>query len=190
MSDQKVSVLTLMSGSVVDPAADLIYFVDLSLGVGGSRAITPAEFQKALAVIAAGTDPLVVGPALRWVKVGNALPYTAFQTAATTKTNTLFSLIAAGVVHAVKMKASTAFVGASISALTMKVGVGGNDKYASDYDMLAAVSATNFSLNESMGTESHTGSTAITITATATGANLSALSAGVLDVWALLSVAL
>lgn len=131
-----------------------------------------------------------IGSTPTWIKVGTALPYTSFQTAATTNTITLFSLIAAGIVHEVKIKHSTAFAGGSINAMTLSVGISGTvDKYASAFDVFQAVSATAFELSDALGTESHTGATNITITATSTGANLSALTAGVVDVWALLSVA-
>lgn len=137
-----------------------------------------------------GSDASQAGSTPEWVKVGDALSYTTFRTAATTKTNTLFSLPAGGIVHEVKMKASTAFAGTSISALTFSVGIAGtHDKYASAFDGLAAVAATTFELSDALGAESHTAATNITISADATGANLSALSAGVLDVWALISIA-
>lgn len=137
-----------------------------------------------------GSDVSLAGSLPRWFKVGNALSYTSFSAAATTKTNTLFTLPAGGIIHDIKAKTSTAFVGTAISALTFSVGLTGtHDKYATAFDALAAVSATQFELSDGIGTESHTADVNITITADATGANLTALTAGVVDVWALVSVA-
>ncbi len=138
----------------------------------------------------AGTNPASIGAAPAWVKVGDAIPHTAFQTASTTNAIALFTLPAGGVIHATKIKHSTTFAGASISALTISVGIAGtNDKYASAFDCLQAVSGTAFETSDGLYSESHTATAAITVTAVSTGANLSALSAGVVDVWCLLSVA-
>lgn len=138
---------------------------------------------------AAGTNPALIGAVPIWVKVGS-VPYTSFQTAATTNSITLFSLIAAGIIHETKIKHSVAFSGAAIASVTVSVGISGtNDKYASAFDVLQAVSATAFELSDSLGSESHTAATNITITAVSSGTNLSALSAGSVDVWAKLSVA-
>lgn len=138
--------------------------------------------------LASNIDLTVISDTPKWYKVGAAVSYTTFQTAATGKNNTLFSLPAGSIIHAVKLKHSTAFAGALISAMTLSVGISGTvDKYASAFDVLQAVSGTAFELSQSMGTESHTADTDITITAASTGANLSALSAGAVDVWAFIS---
>lgn len=140
--------------------------------------------------VGTSTDPASIGATPEWVKVGAALPFTAFQTAALTKTNTLFSLIAGGIVHAVKIKHSASFTGGAIASCTMSVGIAGTvDKYASAFDVFQAVSGTAFELSDALGSESHTAATNITITATSTVANLAALTTGTVDVWALLSVA-
>lgn len=135
--------------------------------------------------------PSNLGPVATWIKVGDALSYTTFQTAATSKSNTLFSLIAGGIISGIKIKHSTAFAGTLITAVTMEVGVVGiTDEYSSPaFDVFQVVSATAFGLYNSVGSESATAATNILITARSTGANLSALSAGVVDVWALLSKA-
>lgn len=125
-----------------------------------------------------------------WIKVGSALAYTSFQTAATSLSVTLFSLVAGGIISGIKIKHSTAFAGAAISAVTMEVGtVGTTDLYAPAFDVLQATGAGVFSLSGVLGSESHTAATNILVTARSTGANLSALSAGVVDIWALLSKA-
>lgn len=135
-------------------------------------------------------DSLVGAGGLRWQKVGDGLLYTAFQTAATTKSNALFTLNAAGIIHAVKVKHSTAFAGGAIATCTISVGKSGeNDRYASAFDVMSAVSATNYFIDERTVGESHTATTAVTVTAVSTGANLSALTAGEVDIWALISQA-
>lgn len=139
----------------------------------------------------AGTNPAAIGATLQWVKVGVAISHTAFQTAALTNSITLFTLAAAGVIHAVKIKHSVAFAGAAIASYTLSVGIGGTlAKYASAFDVFQAVSNTAFQLSAVTGSENNGATTPILITATSTGANLSASTAGTVDVWALLSVAL
>lgn len=135
-------------------------------------------------------DPSIIGSIPQWIKVGNAISHTAFQTGATTNNITLFTLLAGGIIHAVKIKHSTAFAGGVISAYTLSVGIAGTlAKYATAFDVFQVVSATAYQLSNSFGGESHTATTAIKIAATSTGANLSASTAGVVDVWALLSTA-
>lgn len=140
---------------------------------------------------AAGTDANAIGAIPRWVKVGSALDYTQFSAAALLKTNTLFSAKAGTVVHEIKLKHSTAFAGPAITAVTAEVGIAGTtDKYLSAFNVLQAVAATTFGMADSMGSESHTAAVNVTITLRTVGANTAALTAGVLDVYALLSVAL
>lgn len=124
-----------------------------------------------------------------WQLVGNALDFTQFQTAATLKTNLLFNLPAAGVIQGVIIKASAAFTGALITAVTAEVGiVGTTDKYAGAFDVLQAVGDTVFSITQVFSSENFAAATAINITLRSTGANLSALATGALSVWALTSV--
>ena len=131
-----------------------------------------------------------LGPVGQWVKVGSAIPYTSFQTASTTNSIALFTLAAGEIVHAVKIKHSTAFAGGAIATCTLSVGKSGeNDRYASAFSVMGAVSATNYFIDQRMVGESHTATTAVTATMVSTGANLSALTAGVVDIWAYLSTA-
>lgn len=110
--------------------------------------------------------------------------YADLATAATTNNITVATLPAGAVVEAVKIKHSTAFAGGAISAYTVSVGITGNlTKYAAAYDVFQAVSATAMQLSTTQGTESHTATTALKIAATSTGANLSAATAGSVDVW-------
>jgi hypothetical protein len=131
-------------------------------------------------------DPTQVTNVPTWLKF--TIPYTTFATAALTNSPTLFTLPIAGIIHAVKIKHSVAFTGGAISAYTIKLGITGNTaKYASAYNVFQAVSGTNFQLTSTMGSESHTATTAILATATSVGANLNAATAGSCDIWVLLS---
>ena len=114
--------------------------------------------------------------------------YSQLAAAATTNNITLFSLPAGGVIHAVKTKHSASFTGGSISAYTLSVGITGTlAKYSAAFDVFQAASATAMQLATTVGTESHTAATAIKIAAASTGANLSAATAGSVDVWVLVS---
>lgn len=138
-----------------------------------------------------GTDPAAIGAVPQWVKVGNAISHTAFQTAATTLSITLFTLAAAGLIHAIKIKHSTAFGGGAITAYTLSVGIAGTlAKYATAFDVFQAPSNTAFQTSSILGSENNGAGTAILITAISTTANLNASTTGVVDVWALLSKAL
>lgn len=134
------------------------------------------------------SGPGTIDPSPTWVKVGAALSYTTFQAAATSKSNTLFSLLAAGIVSGIYIKHSQAFAGPALATVTMEIGIAGTTtKYAAAFDVMQAVSGTAFGLTSVSGTESYAAETNILITARSTGANLSVLTAGVVDVWALLS---
>lgn len=125
----------------------------------------------------------------RWRKYTKA--YGDFSTAGTTNNIELFSLPPACVIHAVKIKHSTAFSGGAISAYTISVGITGTlAKYAAAFDVFQAASATAFSITGTIGSESHTAVTSIKVAATSTSANLNAATAGSVDVWVLWSEAL
>jgi hypothetical protein len=148
-------------------------------GVAGGFAIVGA---------APGLDPSAVGAVPVWVKVGNALSHVAFQTAAATISLPLFNLAPAGVIHAVKIKHSAAFVGGAIATYTMSVGIAGTlAKYATAFDVFQAPSNTAFQMSSVLGSENNGANTSILVTAVCTGANLSASTGGVVDIWALLS---
>lgn len=137
---------------------------------------------------APGLDPTAIGAVPVWVKVGNAISHVALQTAATTNSITLFTLAAAGTIHAVKIKHSTAFGGGAITAYTLSVGIAGTlAKYASAFDVFQAVSNTAMQTTGVTGAENNGAGTAILLTATSTTANLNASTVGVVDIWALLS---
>lgn len=124
-----------------------------------------------------------------WIKVGTVTPAT-FSTAATTNSVTLFSLVAGGIIHAVKIKHSTAFSGTGVTSYTISVGVSGNNtKYASAFNIFQATGNTTFQISSGMGSENHGAATNITATATC-NVNLNfGSSAGSADIWVLLSKA-
>jgi len=118
-----------------------------------------------------------------WVHV--EFDYTQFNgTAATTLSNTLFTLLARQTIEDVVIKTKTAWVGTGITALTFSLGIAGDlAKFLSPYDGVPAVSATNFGTAHVFGLENFTASTSILISAIATGANLNQLTAGVGCLW-------
>lgn len=122
-----------------------------------------------------------------WTKV--TFSHTAFQTAALANTLTLATLPLKTVLHQVMIKQSTAFAGTSITAYNLSVGVSGsNSKYAIPFDVFQAVSDTARSITQVEDVPSYSGSTTLQITATSVGANLSASTAGSVDVWILTSL--
>lgn len=120
-----------------------------------------------------------------WVKVTK--DYSDLATAAPTNTITLTTLPAGGVVHAVKIKHSTAFSGGSITSYTVEVGITGDtDKYALAYDVFQATGAATYQLSAVLGGESHTATTDLKLTATASH-DLDTATDGAVDIWLLLS---
>lgn len=112
----------------------------------------------------------------------------AFTAGATSESIELFSLAAAGVIHGVKIKHSTAFTGGGLTAFTVEVGIVGDEsKYAQAFNVFQATSNTTFQLSSVLGSENHGAATSIKITARSTGANVSAATAGSVDVWVLTS---
>lgn len=112
------------------------------------------------------------------------VPYTSVQTAATTNSVTLFTLPAQGKITGLTIKHSTAFAGTSITAVTASVGKSGSTSaYAAAFNILQAVSSTAFQ-DDGGHFSADFASHAVTATFTSTGANLSALTAGSVDIWA------
>ncbi len=123
----------------------------------------------------------------RWEKI--TVDESAFTAAATSEDIELFVLPAGGVIHAVKIKHSTAFSGGSVASFTVSVGITGNlTKYATAFDVFQATSGTAFQLSTVVGSENHGATTSIRIEATSTGDDVVAATAGSVDVWVLTSV--
>lgn len=133
-------------------------------------------------VVVGGTDV----PA--WTKY--TVTYAQLAAAALTNNVTLLTLPVGGIIHAVKIKHSVAFTGGAISAYSVSLGIAGNTaKYASAFDIFQAVAADTFQLSQVLASESHTATTAILLSAISVGANLSAATAGSVDIWVLKSTA-
>ena len=113
------------------------------------------------------------------------LAFGAFSAAALTKDVTLFSLAAKEIPEAFIIKHSTAFAGTAISSVTMQIGiVGETDRFLAAYNVFQATGATVFAAQAStLDIQSFTAATDIIIRSTSIGANLTALNAGVIDVW-------
>ena len=136
-----------------------------------------------------GTQPGVDVSYPSWVKV--TLAFGAFSAAALTSNANLYSLPAGGVLHAVKIKQSASFTGGAVASCTVSVGISGNNaKYATAFDVFQASAATTFQVTGTVGGEDQAAAFQLTATAISTGANLNALTAGSVDVWLLISVAL
>lgn len=132
----------------------------------------------------------VAGPRPTWYKF--TVAYTDIQTAATTNSYTFATLPIKGKVHATFSKHSVAFAGTSITAVGMELGITGTPaKYAPSFDVLQVVGNTVFDENDigSGGSlESWTGTTSLVAKFTSVGADLSALTAGSVDIYVLVSV--
>jgi len=108
----------------------------------------------------------------------------ANDTAGTSKTITLFTLPQGAMVLACRTKHTVAFAGASITDMSFVVGIAGTtNQFAADLDIDAAVA--NTTLNQANGPTSAVGHAKIDVIATigSTGANLTALTAGSVDVY-------
>lgn len=109
---------------------------------------------------------------------------------ATSSSVEILSLPAGGIIHAVRLRHTTAFAGAGITGVTASVGISGDAaKYASAFDVAQVVAGDTFQLSVGPFTEHATAATSVLLTAVATGATLAALTAGALQAHALISVA-
>jgi hypothetical protein len=137
-------------------------------------------------IIGSGVAPGSAQPT--WALVANNYDFSFFKTAGLTLSVPLFTMPRGAVLHGIKIKHSTAFAGPSISAYTISVGILGSlAKYASAFDVLQAVSSTTFQLSDNFVSEDDAALTQVYATATSVGANLNVATAGVVDIWAMLS---
>jgi hypothetical protein len=168
---------------LLDPSAGVLtFFGTLPSGVSSG---TPPKISFYKYVGTKGFGSTSGTPT--WAKY--TVSHVALQTAALTNNVTLLTLGAKDVVHGIVIKHSTAFAGTSITSYALSVGItGALDKYVGYFDGFQAVSDTA-ALSVTLGptVESFSGSTAIKIAATSEGANLSASTAGSVDVWVLKS---
>ena len=105
------------------------------------------------------------------------------QTDALTNDVALFTLPARGKITGLTIKHSTAFAGTSITAVTVSVGLSGNTTaYANAFNILQATGDTVMQDDGGHFSASFA-SHAVTARFTSVGANLSALTAGSVDIW-------
>ncbi len=109
--------------------------------------------------------------------------YTDFQTASLTNSLTIQSLLASQMLRHIIVKPQTTFAGTAITVLTLQVGILGDlGKFIDNFDLLAVASSTNFEIAEAAYIDDWLAAKNILVTLTAVGANLSALTAGALDI--------
>lgn len=119
--------------------------------------------------------------------IQETLSYGDFSVAGLTKTVTVHTLAANRTLFSILIKHNQAFAGGLISAVSLNVGIlADDDKFITSFDVFQAVSA---DAQDSTLTVYYPGvATAITVTATAVGANLNALTAGSVDLFFLESI--
>jgi hypothetical protein len=124
----------------------------------------------------------------RWIKV--SVSYTVFSDPSTSKSVTIYTLPAGGVILAAKIKHSVSFTGGGIGTYT--ISVSGTLGYMGPFNVSQAT-GTTVGRFQFAGTptdiEDQTASTAITATATSVGDNLDQATQGSADIWLLVSVA-
>jgi hypothetical protein len=155
----------------------------------GLAYVDPATLTAGLpsapvAVTLGGTPTL--STVRQWYKVAG-ISRTDFSTAGTTRTITAVVLPAKGIVHEAVIKSTAAFTGGAITAYKIDLKISGNTVIGL-YDAFAAPGNTNFGNDDEssiyLGKPWNFGATVnIDLTATSTGANLSAATAGALDLY-------
>lgn len=124
----------------------------------------------------------IVANANPFLKV--TMSYTQFQTAATSNAVAAFSIPAGNILKNVIFKHTTAFAGTSITAVSAQLGTSGTpDQIIPDFDVLQAVSDSAFDNVFSGFVGSFASPTPILVNLISTGANLSALTTGSLDIY-------
>lgn len=182
---QQFDYLTLLIQRLEDQAARAMSVPD---GMG----LTFSNQLPANIALLPGQSPVVnasgngwtlttLGNPFKWQSV--VIPYTALQTAATSQKVTLFSLPAGWGIFGLNIKNTTAFAGTSITDVVANIGTTADPtKFIDGFDVLAAVSDSNFEMNMTNTLLSFASATDIKLQGVATGANLSALSQGSITV--------
>ena len=159
-------------------------------GEANSNEFSDAEQTKlagieATADVTDATNVLAAGAPV-WQKV--TVAETAFTAAATTEDIEVFSLPAAALIHAIRIKHSASFTGGGLSAFTLSVGIGGDlVKYAPAFDVFQAPGSTVSQVSSIVDDEDQSSSTSIRLAAASTDANVADATAGSVDVWLLVS---
>jgi hypothetical protein len=161
--------------AAVPVAGDYVALSDVSAGGVKRKALV-----SDIVALAAGAN-------LVWTKYTKIAA--DFAAAATTNSITLFTAPAGTVIHAVKVKHSTAFSGGGITAYNVGLGITGNlQKYATNFNVFQVAAATTFQLTQNLNSEDHGATWDVKATANSTGANLNAAGAGSVDIWVLTSI--
>ena len=114
--------------------------------------------------------------------------YTDFTAAAMVENIELANLPADTVIHGVQIKPTTSFGGGGISGYDLSVGLAGDfERFASDFDVTTAVTATNHQDSLVYDTPDTVSSVSVRIRATSTGVNLNNATGGVARVRLLIS---
>ena len=166
-------------------------------GNAGPNSTTVSTEQAVMAPATAQANSAIgfskttlVGATPQWVHVAPALSYSFFAVGTTTFSAQLMLLPPSGIIHGVKIQHSASFTGGAISAYTISVGdVNTVDLYASAFNVHQAYGPTVYQLSSNFAGESLASATQLYVTATSTSANLNAATSGVVDIFALLSVA-
>jgi hypothetical protein len=140
------------------------------------------------AVMGGSVVPATATPA--WFKVASSADFSFFTAAALTNQLALFALPAQGVLHGIRIKHAASFTGGLISAYSLSVGtVASPALYASAFDVFQAPGDTVYQLSSNFAGLSDLGPGQVYVQAVSVGANLSAATAGLVDIWALVSAA-
>lgn len=123
-----------------------------------------------------------------WIKFSKT--HTDLQAAATTNNIELYSMPAGGVISGVKVKHSVQFAGTGITQYDVSLGIAGTlEQFAPKFTVSVAVGNTAFQIVNTVDSENHGAVVSVRLAAYSTGANLSASTAGTVEIWLLLSKA-
>lgn len=183
---QQFDYLTLLIQRLEDQISRCVYIPD---GIGSAFS---GQLPNIMALAGSELAYLQVNQAANGITISNSvpsaatmsIPYTSLQTAGSTIHIPLFSLPPASYLTSLFIKHTTAFSGPSITDVVADIGLSGNyTQFINAFDIFQAVGDAvydNVSINY-LG--SWANATPIYLTAVATGANLSALTAGSLNVY-------
>lgn len=176
------SITTFVGMSLNQAATGLPSWASNNIGASGNSVKTRVEaVQSAVETLQDQID----------TKIGWTLynfDYTDFSTAATSTTVTVVTLAQNTHIGGVVIKHSTAFAGSGITDYKVSFGPSGDvTRYVDEFDVDQTVATSAFQ-SLTLGDVPYWGTTgALVIQAVSTGANLSAASGGVVDVWVLTS---
>lgn len=177
------------------PAGDYVHqvvgTVEIDHATNGSIHFYPGarKIEQVSAAMLGGTTVTYAGSVPKWYKL--TVSESAFTAGAASESVTLFSLPARGVIHGFYMKHSTAFSGGGIADYTLEIGISGDTvKYMTAFDVFQAVADTAAARSgpaTALELEAHTAATNILLTARCASGNVSAATAGSVDIWVLVS---